>query len=146
MFIKDEKLFYVYVLRRMDIPDPFDKNKGQPFYVGKGKNKRCNDHRLEAKRLRYRSLKTSYINKLWERGLDFETEIIYENLSKWESQNIEHDLIKKYGCLVSQTGVLTNIYNSKRCHPCFGWGKIEFKKIPNLFCLDWNELIPNYNP
>jgi hypothetical protein len=47
---KKSNCFYIYILRRPDLPDPYPIWESQPFYVGKGKKERIHQHRIETKR------------------------------------------------------------------------------------------------
>ena len=105
--------FYVYILRRPDKVDPFDETKSQPFYVGKGCNGRLQDHRREAKRLQHKPggkiVKILLIHKLWKQKLDFEEEIYKDNLTENKAHEIECLLIRRYGRINNNTGVLSNM-------------------------------------
>lgn len=107
--------FYLYFLRRPDEQDPFESGKGQPFYVGKGCNGRIGDHRLEAKRLLHKSgkkiVKIAIIHKLWKQGLDFEEDIILDNLSEQDAFDLEVGAIEEYGRIDLGTGCLSNMTN-----------------------------------
>jgi hypothetical protein len=105
--------FYVYFLRRPDQEDKFEPGRGCPFYVGKGSNGRIGDHRKQANKSFHKSgrklHKISIIHKLWRQGLDFEEDIILNNLTDRESFEYEKEAIVAYGRLDLATGCLTNL-------------------------------------
>jgi len=107
--------FYLYFLRRPDRDDPFEPGRGCPFYVGKGSNGRKGDHRKAAKRLLdkggTKSRKINIIHKLWKRDLDFEEDIILEDLTENEANEYEIEAISAYGRLDLKTGCLANMTN-----------------------------------
>jgi hypothetical protein len=108
------KRFYVYVLRRPDNHDPFYVWKSCPFYVGKGSGNRKDIHHQEVtKYLKNKSKithKISTIIHLWGKGLDYEAEILFDNLTEKESFLLETQLIEKYG-RKENGGCLTNYTN-----------------------------------
>lgn len=108
-----ENRFYVYVLRRPDKEDPLEPGKGQPFYVGKGSNGRIGNHRREGNFLRNKSgpknIKIKIIHKLWKQNLDFEEDIIFDNLTEQEAFEIEIQMIGTYGRIGSDIGCLANM-------------------------------------
>ena len=108
-----ETIFYVYFLRRPDKEDPFEPSQGQPFYVGKGVNDRHLSHRKEADSLRHKPGRKPYkigiILFLWKRGLDFEEDIIIDNLTEQEAFEIEVEAITAYGRMDNGTGILANL-------------------------------------
>lgn len=109
---KEEKRFYVYILRRPDQKDPLEPDKGCPFYVGKGCGKRTKDHRKEAKRKlnnKNKSIKVNIIHKLWINNLDYEIDIILNNLTEQEALKYEEEIIKIYGRIAINTGCLSNM-------------------------------------
>lgn len=105
--------FYVYCLRRPDKEDPIKPGVACPFYVGKGCGYRKNDHRKEAKmllnKLGQKSIKIKIIHKLWDRGLDFKTEILFNNLTEKEAFDREVEVIITYGRIDLNTGCLSNL-------------------------------------
>jgi hypothetical protein len=108
-----ERRFYVYYLRRPDKIDPLELRPGCPFYVGKGYNCRYSEHRREAKRLLHKSGKKLYkiaiIHKLWKQGLDFDEDIVFDNLTEQEAFEIEIQAIAAYGRKNNGTGILANM-------------------------------------
>lgn len=105
--------FYVYCLRRPDQEDPFEPGKPCPFYIGKGSNGRKNDHRKQAKFLLNepgrKSIKIKIIHKLWKRGLDFTTNILFNKLTEQEAFKYEMEIIAAYGRINNKTGCLANL-------------------------------------
>ena len=105
--------FYVYFLRRPDLEDPFELGMACPFYVGKGKNGRKNTHRWEAENLQYKpgrkDLRINIIHKLWKSGLDFEIDVILDNLAEEEAFEYEKEAILAYGRIDLKTGCLANL-------------------------------------
>lgn len=84
----------------------------EPFYIGKGKNKRCYYHLNEANN-EHSKLKNRFnINKIksiLKEDLEPFIEKIFINLSEEESYNKEIDLIKEIGRKNLKTGPLTNL-------------------------------------
>ena len=117
-----KKIYYVYCLKRPDKRDPFDIESWQPFYIGYGKNGRMFDHRQEAKRTkrcRENTIKVKIIHKTWDSKADIFEEIIIDNLSKVDAQEIEMFYIALYGRINKNTGCLSNLtdggeYNGDR--------------------------------
>lgn len=109
--------FYVYYLRRPDKPDPMDPDLGQPFYVGKGSNGRVNCHRKEAIDLLHKSGRKSYkisiIYGLFGQGLDFQEDIVCNNLDEQEAFDLEVEAIQLYGRKNNSTGILANLTDGR---------------------------------
>lgn len=82
----------------------------KPFYIGKGKNKRCyraiepNELQKEKK-----TIKRNYVEKLYSLGLKPIIIKLFENLTEIESFEKEIELIKTIGRLKYKEGPLTNI-------------------------------------
>jgi len=112
---QEDRRFYVYYLRRPDKSDPFEPEKGQPFYVGKGSNCRYKEHRKEALVLLHKPgpkpIRIKIIYKLWKQGLDFQEDIIFNNLTENEAFEIEIKTIELYGRIDLATGCLANMTN-----------------------------------
>ena len=84
-------MYYVYAHYKSDDPE------GQPFYIGKGKNKRD---------------ASKYRNRFWKNIVKkhgFIVKRVRENLTEQEAWDLETELIKKYGKLIDNTGCLSNI-------------------------------------
>lgn len=109
----EERRFYVYYLRRSDKEDLFEPGKKCPFYVGKGCNGRLGEHRKEAIGLLHKPGRKSYkihvIHKLWKLGLDFEEEVIIDNLTEQDAFDLEIGAIEMYGRYDNNTGILSNL-------------------------------------
>ena len=100
------KKHYVYYLRRPDKKDPFEPEKGLPFYVGRGTNGRYLSHRSEAKKeTNDPSPKVKIIRELWAIGLDFTEDVVIDGLTNEEAKEWESQAIETYGyeynCLVN---------------------------------------------
>lgn len=93
-------IYYVYILR-----DPRKEN--EPFYVGKGKDKRAESHMNKDDE--HNLFKTNVINKIRGNGLEPLIEYYKENLEESEAFLLEINLIKKYGRRDLGTGILTNL-------------------------------------
>lgn len=107
--------FYVYYLRRPDKADPFEPEKGQPFYIGKGCNGCHLEHRKEAEKLKHKPgkkvIKIHVIHSLWKKGLDFKVDIVFDDLTEQEAFDTEKEAIKAYGRIDLETGCLANMTN-----------------------------------
>ena len=112
---QERRNFYVYFLRRPDKVDPIEPWKYFPFYVGKGTNDRIGEHRREANKLLHKSGRKTYkitiIHKLWKQGLDFEEDIMFNNLTESETLELEIQAIEAYGRKDNSTGILANMTN-----------------------------------
>jgi hypothetical protein len=109
-----ESSFYVYGY--------FKPGCGEPFYIGKGRGKRCYDHLCTS----YRKRKTHFyntLNKLLKNGIEPNIEILYRDLDEQEAFRIEKELIASYGRLDLGTGCLTN-------HTDGGQGSSSLVKSP----------------
>lgn len=107
------KRFYVYYLRRPDKEDPLEPGRACPFYVGKGSNSRINCHRQESRQLLHKPgrklYKIAIIHSLWKQGLDFEEDIVFDNLTEQEAFETEILAIQAYGRKNNGTGILANL-------------------------------------
>jgi hypothetical protein len=114
---KNKRKFYVYILRRPDNHDPFYVWLSQPFYIGKGFDKRIIQHRdYTIKYLKSGNecyvenlRKTNIIIYLWKNLIDFEEEILFDNLTEQEAFEIENKMILFYGRENNGTGILANM-------------------------------------
>jgi hypothetical protein len=93
-------IYYVYILR-----DPRKEN--EPFYVGKGKDKRAKSHTNSNND--DNPFKTNVINKIKAAGLEPIIEYHSENLTEGIAFIQEISLIKKYGRRDLGLGPLTNL-------------------------------------
>lgn len=99
-----ERKYYVYEL--------IDPTNNRPFYVGKGHGARIYAHLYEAKRTPDKwnnALKCERINSIISKGFVPINNVIKEELTENEAFTIETRLMKKYGFIVDDTGILTNV-------------------------------------
>ena len=94
-------IYYVYMYRH---PDTL-----VPFYVGYGKNDRCNDHLNEAKNTSKNSHKLNKIRKILSENKEPVIQIINSNISKKEACELEEFLIEIIGRSDLNKGTLTNL-------------------------------------
>lgn len=109
---KENKDYYVYVYLNQTKTGEWSFNelnfKYEPFYIGKGRNKRDTAHLTESllKAKNYKnSVIKSIINKTGEQPIHYR---IYENLTNLEAIEIEIQMIKHFGRKDNKTGILTN--------------------------------------
>jgi hypothetical protein len=105
--------FYIYVYldnRKIGVwefKDIVFKNK--PFYIGKGKCRRINHH-LQPKSLSKSTIKSNTINKIIKDTGELPIHYkVFENLTFEESNIIEIEMIKHFGRIDNNTGILTNM-------------------------------------
>jgi hypothetical protein len=79
----------------------------QPFYIGKGKHRRCYAH-FTNQSLAVKCLKNNIIQKAWDAGRHIFIEIIRDELTHEQAVKLEMKLIKKYGRRDLGTGCLAN--------------------------------------
>lgn len=96
--IETRDTYYVYVLR-----SPY----GVPFYVGKGKNHRVNDH-FSPRSLQPDNLKNRAINKFG--ATNCYREIVSYLDSEDAAYELEDFIMEQTGCILDKNGPLTNIY------------------------------------
>lgn len=109
--MENEHYIYVYLDNRK--PGMWSYNginfNHQPFYVGKGKHGRLKQH-LQPKRLSDNSIKSNTINKIISETNELPIHYkIYDGLSFDEANRIEIDMIKHFGRVDLNTGILTNM-------------------------------------
>jgi hypothetical protein len=93
--------FYVYVLFRLN---------GEPFYVGKGKGQRWNDHEWHARKNRYGNRHKNFIiRSIITKGREVPKIKIHEGLSEKQAYEYESAIIKAIGCS-HERGPLVNCY------------------------------------
>lgn len=112
-------MFYVYALLDMRKPGTYKYGSytftHEPFYIGKGKGKRCNVHTKVAlshrdKKARSNRLKQNLIRKIVrETGLEPEVVIKKQNLTEQQAFNLECKLIKFIGRRDLKLGPLANL-------------------------------------
>jgi hypothetical protein len=101
-------MYYVYGL--------YDPLKNELFYIGKGKttNNRHKDH-LTERRGKENKLRWQRICHLRKAGLEPIIQILIENIDCEETAyDEESKLIKQYGKIIDNTGILTNILDDAR--------------------------------
>lgn len=106
------KKYYVYVYldprkSGLFIYDEYRFNY-EPFYIGKGCNKRCDEHLRESS-LKEKSFKNNKINKLLKLGLEPIILKVSENLFEIDAFELEIKIIKKIGRFNLNKGPLTNL-------------------------------------
>lgn len=77
--------YYTYLL--------IDPRSGLPFYVGKGKGRRCSSHVAEAKNSNKSSAKLNKIRKIESLGMSVIVKKVEENVSDFDSKDFEMLLI-----------------------------------------------------
>jgi uncharacterized protein YxeA len=104
--------FYVYVFLDPRKPSQFNYNgyelTYEPFYVGKGKNKRCYNH-LREWSLKHKTLKNNKIKSLLKLGLTPIIVKLFLNLSEVEAFSKEKEIIKFIGRFDLGLGPLLNM-------------------------------------
>lgn len=91
----------------------------KPFYIGKGKGKRINEHIRTAQMNRDKNkLKVNKILSIQKSGLEPIKLKIYENLEEQDALNKEMDLIKIIGRKDLKTGILLNLTNGGENNWC----------------------------
>ena len=101
-------MYYVYGL--------YDPLKNELFYIGKGKttNNRHKDH-LTERRGKENKLRWQRICHLRKAGLEPVIQLLIENIECEETAyDEESKLIKQYGKIIDNTGILTNILDDAR--------------------------------
>lgn len=92
--------YVVYTYRHPD--------ENSPFYVGMGQPQRPYAHLAKSKRLYTKGHFYNKLNKLLEDGKLPIIEIVASDLTKWQANNLEIQLIKNYGRQDTKTGCLCN--------------------------------------
>jgi hypothetical protein len=104
--------FYVYSLKRPN---------GVPFYIGKGKGKRCYTH-LKSWHLKQdeNTFKVHIIEKIRRNGQEPSVEILQENMTETDAFKLEAQQIQLHG-RVKNGGILVNMSDGgegQTGHPC----------------------------
>jgi len=112
---ENERQYYIYAWKM------YENEVMVPFYIGKGKYKngilektRCRrayekHNRVSNSKRRVLAFCQLKANKLAREGTPHIVEILYHNLTNEEADEIEISLIKKYGRLFNDTGILYNL-------------------------------------
>lgn len=127
-----EKEYYVYLLldtRESGNWSYKDLNFDyKPFYVGKGKKKRIEEH-YRPSSLKINSLKNKIINRIIvDTGEKPKSIKIFENLTEYEAFNIEVDIIKHFGRIDKATGILSNHTDGGEGHSGYNKPKMYNRK------------------
>lgn len=100
-------IYYVYYL--------INPIKNVPFYVGKGKNRRCYQHLTDKASYTKNRRLTGHIRNLREAGIEPLVVKIKDNLKEEEAFLLEENEIVKYGRIgYDENGILMNIFISNR--------------------------------
>jgi hypothetical protein len=103
----------------------------QPFYVGKGKNRRINQH-FSTRELTKNTLKNNKIKKIVSETGELPIHYrIYENLTEAEAFEIECTLIKQFGRIDNKSGILVNQTDGGEGHS--GCHLPKYKKRKKIF-------------
>ena len=107
---------YVYAILDINKPYKWVYNNitfdFEPIYIGIGVNERYKVHLTKKlKKNEKNFIKFNLIKKLINNGTPPISVKIFENINRDEAKKIEIDLIKKFGKLINNTGILTNITN-----------------------------------
>lgn len=79
----------------------------RPFYVGKGKDYRLNDH-FQPRSLKVKNFKNNKIKNLTKRNIKIESKKIISDIDEETALNLEVQYIKTMGRRDLKTGFLTN--------------------------------------
>lgn len=97
-----QTVFYVYSL--------IDPRTNTPFYIGKGKGKRCQAHFRQA---RQRKCKNKHlenkIRQIWNEGFQIDVDILFTTENEEDAYLKEIETIKLYGRRSNNTGPLVNL-------------------------------------
>lgn len=94
--------YYVYFL--------LDPRTCQPFYVGKGCDRRMYSHETEVRSGNWNNkTKCKTIQEIWSEGLEIEYVKVLENLDKHQANKKEKEFILYYG-RKQRGGILTNVH------------------------------------
>lgn len=128
--------FKLYALRRPDKQDPIEPENWCPFYGGRGKKNREKSHRKEALKLlkdpnakNSNPIRNAIIHKLWSQGLDYVEEIIVDNLTDDEANELEIDFIAAYGRIDLGTGCLSNQTDGGKTSTGFKFSEEQKQKL-----------------
>lgn len=135
-----EKEYYVYVLLdprwsgTWNYEDFIFENK--PFYIGKGKGKRIKSHLWESS-LKRSCLKNSILKAILNNGYDKPISIkVYEGLSEDRALEIEVEIIKFFGRMDRNEGILANHTDGGDGHSGCHLPKLKLRKKLYQYNLD----------
>lgn len=101
-----EDVYYVYAY--LDPREKYDSDLNyRPFYIGKGKNNRKNDHINEPCGKNY--LKYKYLSSMKKDNILPIIVLIKENMNENDAFILEKHLIKQYGRIDNDSGILCNL-------------------------------------
>ena len=114
MFQKESERVYdatpVYYVYHLVNPET-----GVPFYIGKGKNRRCYQHLTDKASYSRNKRLTGHIKNLRLKGIEPEVIKIKENLKEEEAYLLEEEQILNYGRIgFDENGILLNFFISNR--------------------------------
>lgn len=121
--VPQQDKFYVYAL--------FKPNDPNPFYIGKGKGKRVNDH-FTNHNTKFNSPKNAVIKKYWD---NIKREILCYFDKEEDAYSFEEYLIAYYG-VMSEGGILTNYAKTKTQYAPHFYENVTSKavvKMPKVF-------------
>lgn len=100
-------VYYVYYL--------VNPETGEPFYIGKGKDRRCYQHLTDKMEYSRNKRLTGHIKNLRERGIEPQVVKIQENMREEDAYNLEEEKIMEYGRIgFDEGGTLMNFFISIR--------------------------------
>ena len=80
----------------------------QPFYIGKGKDRRFKDHLSESSKKTSNHLKIAVITRIRDQGIEPIIEIYKKELTDEQAKLLEIELIHNFGRIIDHNGPLTN--------------------------------------
>lgn len=106
-------VYYVYYLVNPETE--------QPFYVGKGKDRRCYQHLTDKMEYSRNKRLTGHIQNLRKKGLEPKVIKIQENMKEEDAYILEEEKILEYGRIgFDEDGILMNFFIANRPVPKFG--------------------------
>lgn len=131
--MKDKNKFYVYVLMDSSVKMEWSYNgqdyKFKPFYIGMGSGYRIISHgnNTDLKSTK-NNFKKDYILKMYNSNSKIIRQKLIENISAQHACKIEINLIKSFGRISNNTGILTNISTGGETY-MYGVDNPKSKKI-----------------
>lgn len=108
-----DPVYYVYHL--------VNPTTGMPFYVGKGKNRRCYQHLSDTMKTTRNKRLTGHIIKLRTKGIEPVILKVQENMTEKYAYDLEELEIRKYGRIgYDEGGILFNFYLANKPAPKYG--------------------------